>query len=322
MVLGNGDRITGEVKGLSRGKLDYSTDDAGRLSIEWERVARIQSPNPFEVEMGSGVKYFGRLENGEADGSVVIRDSVVVTVRIHDVVTITPLNAGLFQRMRGFLDVGFTLAKANQATTFSLSGETDYRGPKLGTRLSFDSYVQGQEFSPTTTRNAGTLTFAWFLPKRWSAFGLGAVEQNDELDLNLRVTGGGGMARVLQRSNRGDLSAAAGLVATSERFDVGGDSTTAVEERSNLEGLLLLGWNAYRFDTPKLDFSTTVELYPSFTEAGRVRGEVSLRLKYELFPDFNVGINLNDTFDSDPPGEDIATNDYITTLTIGWSYRR
>jgi hypothetical protein len=322
VILVNGDRITGEVKALSRGKLDYSTDDAGRLSIEWERVTRIQSPNPFEVEMGSGMKYFGKLENGEADGTVVIRDTTAVTVRIPDVVAITPLNASLLLRTRGFLDVGFTLAKANKATTFSLSGETDYRGPKLGTRLAFDSYAQGQESSPTVTRNAGQLTLAWFLPKRWSAFGLGAVEQNDELDLDVRYTGGGGMARVLQKSNRSDISAAAGLVATRERFDVGGDSTSAVDESSNLEGLLLLGWNAYQFNTPKLDFSTTLELFPSLSEAGRVRGELNLRIKYELFPDFDVGIKLTDTFDSKPPEESISKNDYVTTLTIGWSYRR
>ena len=57
-----------------------------------------------------------------------------------------------------------------------------------------------------------------------------------------------------------------------QRFDVGGDSTSAVEESSNLEGLVLLGWNAYQFNTPKLDFSTTLELFPSLSEAGRVRG--------------------------------------------------
>jgi hypothetical protein len=34
VVIANGDVITGEIKGLSRGKLDYNTDDAGRLSIK------------------------------------------------------------------------------------------------------------------------------------------------------------------------------------------------------------------------------------------------------------------------------------------------
>ena len=322
IVLGNGDRITGEVKGLSRGKLDYSTDDAGRLSVEWERVARLQSPNLYEVELHTGVKLFGRLEAGTEDGSLVVRDTTAAMVPISSVVGITPLSAGFFQRVKAFLDMGLTLAKANQATTFSLSGEGEYRGPKMGVRLDYDSYAQGQEALPTTTRNSSSLLVGWFLPKRWSAFAVGSVEQNDELNLDVRFTGGGGLSRVLARSNSNDLSTAIGLVATKERFLIETDSTSSIDERSNLEGLLTVNWNAFRFDSPKLDFSTEVQVYPSLSESGRVRGDLTVRWKYEVFPDFNLGINFSDTFDSKPPDEDIEKNDYVTTFTIGWSYRR
>jgi hypothetical protein len=45
-------------------------------------------------------------------------------------------------------------------------------------------------------------------------------------------------------------------------------------------------------------------------------------VKYELFPDFNVGVTITDTFDSKPPEEDATKNDFVSTVTIGWSYRR
>ena len=41
-------------EGLANGKLDYSTDDAGRLSIEWEKVASLTSPQEYQVELGIG----------------------------------------------------------------------------------------------------------------------------------------------------------------------------------------------------------------------------------------------------------------------------
>ena len=50
-----------------------------------------------------------------------------------------------------------------------------------------------------------------------------------------------------------------------------------------------------------LDYNTTISLYPSLSQAGRIRGQVDIRLKYELFKDFNAGILLTDTFDSSPP---------------------
>jgi hypothetical protein len=318
VILRNGDRITGEVKGLASGKLDYSTDDAGRLSIEWDKVARLTSPQQFQLELDSGIKYFGRLGVTNRDGVLAVVHGGVDTLGIGRVVEISPINAGFLQRVQSYLDVGFTLAKANQATTFSLSGALDYRGPAIGAQLKFDSYAQGQESVPTTTRNSARQAVSWYLPHRWSAVALAQIEQNEELDLDHRLTGGGAMNRVLGRSNHMELTSGAGLVGTQERFSSAAGSTS----NTSLEGLLAASWSAFRFDSPKLDFSSSLALFPSLSQAGRVRGQVEVRLKYELFKDFNAGILLSDTFDSRPPDENTTKNDYVTTLTIGWSYRR
>jgi Protein of unknown function, DUF481 len=317
VILKNGDHITGEIKGVSRGKLDYSTDDAGRLSIEWTKVAKVTSPNPFHIEMSSGVRYFGRLNAPRRDGTLVVQDFRTDTLSVEDVIEVTPLSASFTQRVTSYLDVGFTLAKANQATTFSLSGKTTYRGPTLGSQLSYDSYAQGQESVPTTTRNTLRQSVSWYLPQRWSAIGFAQVEQNDELDLDHRFTAGGGMEREIVHTNHQELSAAAGLVGAQEEFT----SETGNTSSTNLEGFVAVYWNAFRFDSPKLDFSTSFATFPSITQAGRFRGQGDLRLVYELFNDFNVGVRFNDTFDTSPP-EGATNNDYITEFTIGWSYRR
>lgn len=69
IVLDNGDRITGEIKGMSRGKIDYSTDDAGRLSVEWTKVAQVTSDHAFEVEMSSGRSTMGSSDPGRRRSS-------------------------------------------------------------------------------------------------------------------------------------------------------------------------------------------------------------------------------------------------------------
>jgi hypothetical protein len=317
VILRNGDHITGEVKGLSRGKLDYSTDDAGRLSIEWEKVARLTSPNSFDSEDVRGVRRFGRLSPSDRDGFVVIENGRADTLPIASVIEITPLNATFVQRLMAYLDLGFTLAKANQATTFSLSGEISYRGPAMGSQFAYDSYAQGQESVPTTTRNTVRQTVSWYLPRRWSAVALAQFEQNEELDLDHRVTAGGAGERMLSHTNRMELALGAGLVGTQERFSSATEST----EKTSLEGLLVANWDVFHFDSPKLDFSTNLAIFPSISQAGRVRAQGTLRLVYELFKDFNTGIRFTDTFDSRPP-EGATENDYIAELTIGWSYRR
>lgn len=317
LVLRNGDRITGEVKGLGRGKLDYSTDDAGRLSVEWEKVARLTSANSFDIEDSFGRRYFGRLVPSARDGYVVFQNGGADTLSVMSVIGISPINARFVERLSAYLDLGFSLAKANQATTFSVSGKANYRGPTMGSQFALDSYAQGQETVPTTTRNTLRQSVSWYLQRRWSATALVQLEQNEELDLDYRVTGGGAVDHVLRHTNEMELSLGAGLVGTQEQFSSG----TRSEKSTSLEGLLTADWDAYHFDSPKLDFNTSVALFPSISQAGRVRGQGEFRLVYEVFKDFNTGIRFTDTFDSRPP-EGATKNDYVTEFTIGWSYRR
>src|SRR5262245_48847762 len=61
VTLKNGDRLTGEIRQLERGKLTYKTDDLGTVSIEWDKVTSLQSIHLFEVELQTGQKYFGNL---------------------------------------------------------------------------------------------------------------------------------------------------------------------------------------------------------------------------------------------------------------------
>ena len=161
-----------------------------------------------------------------------------------------------------------------------------------------------------------------FLPKRWSVDVFGKYEQNDELNLLGRASLGAGATRMAKQSNRAELSWSAGLVGTNERFSLVDTVASADTTRSNLEGLLGLTWSVFRFDSPKLDFSTSLMAHPSLSDLGRVRTDFSLRLKYELVKDFFVGLSFSDNFDSRPPDPNATRNDFVTSFTIGWSYRR
>jgi Protein of unknown function, DUF481 len=323
VTLLNGNQITGEVMGLTRGKLDYKTDDIGRLSIEWVKVALVRSVHIFDVETASGARYFGRLGATEETGTIAVYGVTADTLQIANVVGMAQVDAGFMQRVMAYLDLGFTYAKANQATTLTTDGEVAYRGPKYGGAFSFDSYGQAQENVAASNQYTVVLKGTRYLQKRWSTSTLVQADHNDELNLILRLSGGAGGGRVLHQSNQSEVSAGAGLVVAREEYSPT-ESGTGVGNttQTSLEARFGAGWDAFRFDSPKLDFSTTLEVYPSLSTIGRVRGAFNTRLKYELFTDFNAGINFSDSFDSRPPEEDASHNDFILSFTIGWSYRR
>ena len=193
VTLRNGDAITGEVKELQRGLLKYSTDDMGTIYIEWNRLARVTSRNYFEVELESGLKYFGTLDPPAQDGKVVVSLVVPDTLELLEIVQITRIKATFWSRLSGFVDVGFSYAKANKNGQFTASGEVKYRGRKWAGSLKGESYFQDQESSDLTSRNSLSFTIQRFLGNKWAAGGNVGAEQNQELQLEGRFSVGAGV---------------------------------------------------------------------------------------------------------------------------------
>lgn len=313
MVLVNGNDINGEIMGMSRGKLDYKTDDAGRLSIEWVKIVRVTSSYTFEIETSDGSKHFSPLlpPAGKQEGVVLLADET--TIPIEDVVSIAPLDAGFFRRISAYLDLGFAFAKANKALTLNTDGYLGYRGERMGTTFQYNLYVQDSSNVDTATSATARLTGDLYFG-RWTAQ-LGVIaEQNTELDLKLRLALPGGTAYSVIRSNAMELTAKAGLAGIREEYTTGGPAWY-------LTGYLGGSWDTFVYDSPKLDAGVSVMVYPYITDLGRVRVDSAIRVQYELFKNFNVGLSFTDTYDSRPP-ESGTNNDYNLSFTIGWSYRR
>ena len=326
VVLINGDRITGEIKSLSRGQLDYKTDDAGRLKIEWDKILRVTSNRYYEVEMSSGVRYFGTLGSSGVDGELVVEIATSDTLPMGRVVHIVPLLGRFVDRLQAFLDVGFSLAKANQNLTLDIDGEVAYRGPKWGASLAANSYVSHSE-TEGTSRAKVELMGTRYLAMRWNGVSFVSAEENEEEDLDLRATFGLGGAYRITQTNSHELLTGAGAVVTREVYsDTTSAGALADTASLNLEGMLLIVWDVFRLDSPKLNFSTDLTTYPSISSLGRIRAELNVRIKYEVFSDFNVGITFWDSFDNRPPTpegqESHVSNDHTVTFTVGWSYRR
>jgi len=80
-------------------------------------------------------------------------------------------------------------------------------------------------------------------------------------------------------------------------------------------------YEAFKYDTPKLDFSTSLSLYPSLTTRGRVRMNFSARLSYEIFKDFYITLDGFYNYDTKPPGEEARKHDYSIDTGISWRFK-
>ena len=306
----NGDRITGEVKSMSRALLKYSTDDLGTISIEWTNVTRIFSPSTFEVQVTSGRKYYGSLKLAP-NGRVLVGDN---SLGLADIVSLARIRQTFIARLDGYFDLGFSFQKANRTLQVTSGARVVYRGPANETALEVATFREDREDAEATSRLNTDLTQRFLLSDWWSAgFGLG-YERNEELDLAGRTTLLGFGAYTFVRSNHLNFWTIDGLVVTREQY-FSTDSTTY-----GLEGLIGALFGAYRYDHPKLDASVSIQLYPSLTVSGRIRGQNDLRLSYELLNDFMITFTIFDSFDNKPQATGASKNDFGTTLALSWTF--
>ncbi len=314
VILRNGDRLTGEIKKLERGELKYNTDDIGNVYIDWDEVAFLSTSNTLEVEMQSGEKYYGALQQATEAGTMeVVTPADTTVLDLASVVRMALLEATFWDRLKGYLDLGFSFTKANKKRDLTLGAELRSRTRIRYIKMDFSSYINRQEEVESTTRTTLGVLFQRFLPNKWLALTDGRIQQNEELDLEYRTLLEGGFGRHVIQTNTLELTLTGGVQVNQEKF---GSEETATNK---LEGLLSVQFLAFRFDDPEIDITLTHNIYPSFSSTGRVRMEFSSRVRYELVKDFFFNVSLFDAFDNRPPAAEASKNDFGVTTSLSWS---
>ena len=314
VTLRNGDRITGEIVALARGQLEFKTDDAGTLYLEWDKLLSVVAARRFEIVTGDGRRFLGHL--GPADRFViaVVIPSGTTRLSMSEVTIIRPIGASFWRQLDGAIDAGFNYTKSSGVAQLNLHTETVYAKPafrgRVAASLTQTAKEDGSGRDDRGTLEASYLRYPW---REWFILAAARFETNESLGLELRSQIGAAVGPRLVNSNRAQLSLGGGLVVNDER---GVD----VEATQNVEALLVFYASYYTYDRPKTTVDFSVQYYPSFSNPGRQRLQLDASLRRELWKDLFAGFTLYNTFDSRPPNPTADTSDVGIVASVGWSY--
>lgn len=244
----NGDRLTGEIKGLEKGRLELSTTTAGTVYIEWDKVASVETNQYLDVETSSGLRYFGRVPKSGGEGSMRVQvegEPEGQTVAMNEVVRIHPIDqGGIIKRLDGYITAGFSYTKSDNETQLNFSGGLSSRDEKREWTLDAATTINARSDDTTSSMYDVTVGNRRFLQDRWFVQSFATAQGNDELGLNLRALAGAGLGRFLVQTLNAEWAAFAGLAATRENF-------VEETERNSLEGVVGTQYSHFRYDTPK-----------------------------------------------------------------------
>jgi hypothetical protein len=308
----NGDRVTGEIKLLDGGILKLGTDSMGTLSIEWQDIARVESDYYYEIQISSGARLFGSIEQSKHPGQLRVAGlGEEHNVDWLNVVRIRPIESKFIDRIDAYFSAGYSFTRANSLTQTSARGTIGYENETSLNQLDARTNLTDSEDSSSSSSKVELDRAVW--TSRESVFRsvFTNYEQNDELDLNYRVGVGAGLGRFFIDTYQNRLAGIVGLQVITEE-----NKRQGTEE--NIELYLSSRYQAWRFNTPELQLNFGLNLYPSITQSGRMRSSSDLNLRWELFEDLFLDLTAYGTYDNRAEGD--SGVDYGVTTGLGYDF--
>ena len=294
IYLRNGDRITSEVKSLSNNQLRISTDDAGSIRLEWDKLDSVAILNTMRVVLADGRILYGRLlPCGEEQTCEIHRMyGEPIFVLLRQIVLLSPIEGTFFNRFDGTLSSGMSYTKASKVLQMNFTGKIKYQAEKNQFDLDYSGVFTREPEQENTQNQSGGFTFRRYLPKKWFMLGSLSGESNSELQLDLRTSAGIGGGNSILMTTSMNLYLAGGVL-------FGRESSSELEQY-NVEGTLVADYTVFIYDSPELSFSASGNLIPSLNDLGRIRSEIRSSLNWEVVNDLYLKWSLYYLFDSKP----------------------
>ncbi|HTS09809.1 MAG TPA: DUF481 domain-containing protein [Candidatus Eisenbacteria bacterium] len=321
MVMTNGDRLTCEVKGLTAGVLYVSFDYIdGTASVNWTKVARLESNQLFVVKTEGGEVYTGTLRTPETAADKPVQIQVLAaekedTLDSSQIVQMVATSDKFWQRFNGDLGFGFIFSKGNQSTQYSLSSQTAYVRERWSAMGNFSSNLSSSSGTNASTRNDLGIGGRHLLPwNQWFYAGLGTFLQSSEQGIQLQSTVGGGLGRYFKNTNRASVSLLFGPAWQNTEYK----QSIVASSNQNLAAAIVYG-QAKFFKFSKTSLNVTGSVLPALSDPGRVRFDTNASYYVKIFSNLKWNITFYGNWDNRPP-PGLSGSDYGTSSGLTWTF--
>jgi hypothetical protein len=322
LVMKNGDRMTCQVKGLDEGVLYVSFDYIdGTSSVQWSKVARLQSNQLFIVKTEDGSVYTGKLNTPETPVGQPVKIRIMETPE-KEVVLDRPKIVGMsetsekfWQRFNGQLSFGVIYSKGNESTQYNLGSEAEYLRERWSAQASLSSTLSSSNGTSASTRNLVNLSSNHLLP--WNNYfyaGLGSFLQSSAQGITLQTTAGGGLGRYLKTTNHAKISLLGGLAWQGTNYQ---PSIVPVGNQNLAAAVIAADVNLFRFN--KTSLSVTATVLPALSEPGRVRFNTNATYYIKIISNLSWNVSFYGNWDNRPP-TGFSGSDYGSSSGLSWTF--
>ena len=323
IVMNNGDRITGEIKRLENGVLQVDLDYVdGTLSIDWLKVARLESTARFLVQLQDGSVFSASIVTREALAGTPVKIEIrplgqepreVDSTRV---VTMTQTSASVWQRLSGSISLGATYTKGNSTTQYNIGSDIEYLESRWGARALYTSNLSSSTGATASTRNQlDTIAYRRLPWNNYFYAGTAGFLQSSVQGIQREVSLGLGVGRFFKHTNRMRFSALGGLGWQTATYTVPVTNSTV---QNTAVALMTSNLQVFTFKKTQLsiDGSVAPALKP---EIGRVFSKVNATYYLKLFGKVDWNFSFYGNWDTRPPAN-LPSSDYGSSTGLSYTF--
>jgi putative salt-induced outer membrane protein YdiY len=315
IYLKNGDRITGNIKELDRGKLRIKTRTMDTIYINWIEVESVESTSYLRVTHTDGTFRSGRVQKSDTYNSVTVQ-TVLGPQEISnlEIASMKPLRVGesFWHRLEGDASAGIDYKKASDILLVNVASNLRLREEKYEIAFNFNwNETQRTENNDSSRAELGA-EFTRLLGDRWFWKASAGLERNQELGLDLRTIVAGSAGKYFLQTPTMRFEVNAGIAASIE-------NRTDDTSQDSVEGVIRSSFDLFQLNIPITRLTASVSVFPGITESGRIRVNTDVTLRNELWRDFFWDLTFYSTYDNRPVSE-AERSDYGIITSLGASF--
>ena len=309
----NGIVLTGNVKNFERDIFTIETDFSDNdIRIDWDDINSISTQSNLVISDGDGYRHYGRIGSFGKDSLLLVTNqNEQILLARSDIVFMEQIEESFKDRLFFSIDVGFSMTQANNLKQWTSRSKAGYKADNWILEGQFNGLTSSQDETETIYRWDRNMAFLYILPRNWLINPEVSFFSSTEQKIDLRIVPRLGGGKILVRSSIVMWNVTGGLNMNFE------DYSGMAEDRRSVEGFLGTELNLY--DIKDIDFYGEFFVYPSLTEDGRWRYDLTLDFKYDLPFGFYLTTGYTYNFDNKPT-EGANGTDFILNVGIGWSW--
>jgi len=322
IVMKNGDRLTGEIKGLDSGVLQFSIDYIdGTCAIQWSMVAHLESKQLFVVMTEDGSVYTGTLQTAAGTAGRPMRIQIAEsteraeTIEQTQMVRVIQTSDRFWQRFNGEVNSGIMYSKGNQSTQYSLSSSAEYPRQRWAAGGAITSSLSSSAGSDVSSRNSlSTNALHLMRWNNWYYTGIANFLQSSEQNIQLETNLSAAIGHYLKHSNHAKISVLGGLAWQNTRYS----QSEGVHETQNVAAAMV-GTDVKLFKFKQTNLSLDGVAFPALSQPGRVFFTTNVTYYVKFFGKLNWNTSFYGNWDTQPPAH-LSGSDYGTSSGLGLTF--